>query len=74
MINNLSVQLKSKNVNSSSRIGDGFYFISNIFYLSSQMNEQCRLLIEQEIDKLKIQYQQRQPTSTKTSDLTTEQK
>lgn len=38
------------------------------------MNEQCRLLIEQEIEKYKIQYQQRQPTTTKTSDLTAEQK
>jgi hypothetical protein len=38
------------------------------------MNEQCRLLIEKEIEKLKIQYQQPQPTTTKSSDLTAEQK
>jgi len=60
--------------NHSSRIGDGYYFLSNIFRLSSQMNKQCRLMIEQEIDKLKIQYQQRQPVITKSSDLTAEQK
>jgi hypothetical protein len=38
------------------------------------MNEKCRLIIEQEIEKYKIQYQQRQPTNTKSSDLTAEQK
>jgi hypothetical protein len=75
LINNLSEQIKIPiNLNQLSRIGDGYYFISNIFRLCSQMNEQCRLIIEQEIDKLKIQYQQRQPTLNKTSDLTAEQK
>jgi len=73
LINNLSFKQKKQN-NNSSRIGDGYYFISNIFYLLSQMNEQCRLIIEQEIEKYKIQYQQRQPTNTKSSDLTAEQK
>jgi hypothetical protein len=38
------------------------------------MNEQCRVIIEQEIEKLKIQNQQRQPTTAKSSDLTAEQK
>jgi hypothetical protein len=74
VINNISIQQKIRNLNNSSRIGDGYYFISNIFYLSSKMNEQCRLLIEKEIEKLKIQYQQPQPTTTKSSDLTAEQK
>jgi hypothetical protein len=71
LINTISLQTTRTN---SSRIGDGYYFISNIFYLSSQMNEQCRLTIEQEIEKLKIQYQQRQPTNAKSTDLTAEQK
>ncbi len=74
IINNISLQLKTTNHTNSSRIGDGCYFISNLFYLSSQMNEKCRLIIEQEIDKLKIHYQQRQTTHTKSSDLTAEQK
>ncbi len=60
--------------NHSSRIGDSYHFISNIFRLSSQMDKQCRVVIEKEIEKLKTQYQQRQPVITKTSDLTAEQK
>lgn len=74
IITNLSLQAPTTNLSSSSRIGDGLHFISNIFRLSSQMNEQCRLVIVQEIEKLKIQYQQRQPTTSKTADLTAEQK
>jgi hypothetical protein len=74
LINKISLEQKATNSNNLSRIGDGYHFISNIFYLSSQMNEQCRLIIEQEIEKLKIQHQQRQPTNTKSSDLTAEQK
>ena len=74
IINNISLQLKTSDHTNLSRIGDGCYFISNILYLSSQMNEKCRLIIEQEIEKLKIQYQQRQTTITKSSDLTAEQK
>jgi hypothetical protein len=38
------------------------------------MDKQCRVIIEQEIEKFKIQYQQRQPVVTKSSDLTAEQK
>ncbi|CAF0827696.1 unnamed protein product [Adineta steineri] len=74
IINNISIQLKTSNYKNSSRIGDGYYFLTNILHLSSQMNEQCRLIIEQEIEKLKTQYQQRQSTNTKLSDLTAEQK
>jgi hypothetical protein len=71
LLNKISLTTNAKN---SSRIGNGLYFISNIFQLSSQMNEQCRVIIEQEIEKLKIQNQQRQPTTAKSSDLTAEQK
>lgn len=57
-----------------SRIGDAFHFITNIFHVSSQLSERCRILIEKEIEKFKIEYQQREPVATKTSDLTVEQK
>ncbi|CAF4410662.1 unnamed protein product, partial [Adineta steineri] len=53
IINNISIQLKTSNCKNISRIGDGYYFLTNILHLSSQMNEQCRLIIEQEIEKLK---------------------
>ncbi|CAF4813957.1 unnamed protein product, partial [Rotaria sp. Silwood1] len=73
IINNISLKPKTDNAKNISRIGDSYYFITNIFSLSSQMNEQCRITIKQEIEKLKAQYQQQQPTSTKSSELTTEQ-
>lgn len=57
-----------------SRIGDAFHFITNIFHVSSQLSERCRILIEKEIEKFKIEFQQREPVATKTSDLTVEQK
>ena len=72
--------MQAANHNNSSRIGDSYYFLSNILYLAAQMNVQCRVAIEQEIERLKSQYQQQQqqqqqqPTTTKTSDLTAEQK
>ncbi|CAF1000100.1 unnamed protein product [Rotaria sordida] len=74
IINNISLQQKINNPKDMSRIGDAYYFISNIFSLSSQMNEQCRITIKQEIEKFKTQHQQQQPTNTKTSELTAEQK
>ncbi|CAF0813761.1 unnamed protein product [Adineta ricciae] len=78
LINTISARLKAANHNNSSRIGDSYYFLSNILYLAAQMNVQCHVAIEQEIEKLKGQYQQQQqqqqPTTTKTSDLTAEQK
>lgn len=74
LINTISARLKEANHTNSSRIGDSYYFLSNILYLAAQMNEQCRVAIEQEIERLKSQYQQQQPTTTKTSDLTAEQK
>jgi pyrroloquinoline quinone (PQQ) biosynthesis protein C len=57
-----------------SRIGDSYHFLSNILHLSSQMSEQCRVHITQEIEKIKTEHQQRQPVATKASDLTVEQK
>ena len=74
LISNLSLQPRTTTMDTSSRIGDGFRFISNIFRLCSDNNEQCRLIIHEEIEKLKVQYQQRQPATTKASDLTAEQK
>lgn len=57
-----------------SRIGDAFHFITNILHLSSQLSERCRILIENQIEKFKMEFQQREPVATKTSDLTVEQK
>ncbi|CAF4311703.1 unnamed protein product [Rotaria sp. Silwood2] len=74
LINNISLQQKPDKPKNMSRIGDSYYFISNIFSLSSQMNEQCRIAIKQEIEKLKAQYQQQQPAIPKSSELTAEQK
>lgn len=74
LISNLSLQPRTTTTDTSSRIGDGFHFISNLFRLCSNNNEQCRLIIHEEIEKLKVQHQQRQPTTTKASDLTAEQK
>ncbi|UJR15883.1 hypothetical protein I4U23_002808 [Adineta vaga] len=74
LINTISLCLKKVDYNNSLRIGDGAYFLTNILYLAAKMNEQCRIVIEQEIEKLKTQHLQRQPTTTKTSDLTAEQR
>jgi hypothetical protein len=67
---------RTSNVNGITRIGDAYHFIANILQLSSEMNASCRTFIEQEIAKIRIQHQnqQRQPTTTKTTDLTVEQK
>ena len=77
LISNLSLQSRTTTTNDNdalSRIGDAFHFISNIFRLCANNNEQCRLIIHEEIEKLKVQYQQRQPATSKASDLTAEQK
>ncbi|CAF1683274.1 unnamed protein product [Rotaria magnacalcarata] len=73
LITNIPPQ-KTTNPKDISRIGDRFYFITNILSLSSQMNEQCRTTITQEIEKFKTQFYQQQPTNTKSTDLTAEQK
>lgn len=75
LISNLSLQSRTTTTDtSSSRIGDGFHFLSKIFRLCSNNNEQCRLIIHEEIEKFKVQYQQRPTATTKASDLTAEQK
>lgn len=73
LINQFSVR-RQMNEGRYARIGDAYYFITNIFYLSSQMSDRCRSVIEKEIDKIKTEYQQRVPVATKTTDLTVEQK
>ena len=57
-----------------SRIGDSYHFLSNILHLASQMSDHCRVYIQQEIEKIQTEDQQRQPVTTKASDLTVEQK
>ena len=57
-----------------SRIGDAYHFISNLFRLICRMDEPCRISLQQEIDKLRVQHQQQPSVSSKSSDLTSEQK
>ena len=57
-----------------SRIGDAYHFISNLFHLICRTDEPCRVSLQQEIDKLKVQHQQQPSVSSKSSDLTSEQK
>lgn len=57
-----------------SRIGDAYYFISNLFHLICRTDEPCRVSLQKEIDKLKVQHQQQPSASSKPSDLTSEQK
>jgi hypothetical protein len=57
-----------------SRIGDAYHFISNLFRLICRADEPCRVSLQQEIDKLQVQHQQQPSVSSKSSDLTSEQK
>lgn len=72
LIVRLSNQLK---IRQNSRIGDSYHFLSNLFQLIVEIDQEYFNLIQKEIEKLKLQFQQKQTTvTTKTSDLTAEQK
>jgi hypothetical protein len=73
LITHLPLQSTSSNPDVS-RIGDAYHFISNLFRLICRTDEPCRVSLKQEIDKLKVQHQQQPSVSSKSSDLTSEQK
>ena len=74
MITNICLDRRSTELKNLSRIGDSYYFISNIFFLLSQMNEECSMKIKREIENFKIHCQKQTATNTKSTDLTAEQK